>query len=296
MQTTLYWSLGLSAAMVAAGLVTYWLAPKVGPNPWFGARTGYSVASREVWDATNRATGLGFAACGLVEALLGAALGFLSLDAQTAWGILFGWMIVGLLGVSGWSVLYSRRLAKGTKVQRELRPVAFRWSYVAPVLVSFGALLAYALYLYPQLPATHLATHFDMAGKANGWMDRNEFFIFFLGLTLLLSLLDVGAVLLATREPLIAIDRLGTSWWMTPERGLILLGVLMTVMNVVFVIVLWDTAAFNIQGAHALPMEMFFWIMAPIVLVAVGGFFALAQKSKPEESSNQLHRKGEQNG
>lgn len=278
MPATSFWGLGLGAAIVAAGLLTYWLAPKVGPNPWFGARTGYSVASREVWDATNRATGLGFAACGLVEALLGVALGFLAVDAQTAWSILFAWMMAGLLGVGGWSVLYSRRLAQGTKVQRELRPVTFRWAYVVPVLVSFGALVAYALYLYPQLPPTHLATHFDMAGKANGWMDRGEFLVFFLGITSLCTLLALVVVAWATREPLIAVDRLGSSWWMTPERGLIFLGLIMTLMNVILIIVLWDTAVFNIQGAHALPMEAFLWIIAPIALAVVGGFFLLAQR------------------
>ncbi len=132
----LLFGLGLGALLVAVGLITYWLAPKVGPNPWFGARTGYSVASREVWDATNRATGLGMAACGLVEALLGFMLSFLMVDQNTAGGILVGWMILSLLAVSGWSVLYSRQLAQKTQIARELHPVAFRWAYVTPALAS----------------------------------------------------------------------------------------------------------------------------------------------------------------
>ncbi len=274
----LLYGLGLGALLVVVGLITYWLAPKVGPNPWFGARTGYSVASREVWDATNRATGLGMAACGLVEALLGFMLSFLPVDQNTAGSILVGWMILSILAVSGWSMLYSRRLAQKTQLARDLRPVAFRWVYVTPALASAALFLAYAIYLYPQLPATHLATHFDLAGKANGWMDRNEFYVFFLGLGLLLTLLDVVVVFWATREPLIAIDRLGSSWWMSPERGLIFLGIIMAFLNLMFAVLLWETARVNIQGAQTLSVGTVWGIALAILVVTVAGFFLLAQR------------------
>ena len=274
----LYFGLGLGALLVAIGLVTYWLAPRVGPNPWFGVRTGYSVASREVWNASNRAGGLAFVVCGLALGLLAVALAYLGVGQGTATTILTAWLILSLLGALGWLVLYSRRLAQGTRVAGELRPVAFRWAYLAPVLISLALLLVMAVYLYPQLPAQRLATHFDLAGHPDGWMDRGGFLLSFLAIAVFCALLNVAVVLWATREPLIAVDRLGSRWWMSPERGLIFLGLIMATLNLFFAVLLWDVALFNIQGAHPLPMGLFGWLVVPILIVAVAGFFLLAQR------------------
>lgn len=281
----LYFGLGLGVLLVAIGLLTYWLAPRVGPNPWFGVRTGYSVASREVWDVSNRAGGLAFVVCGLVQGLLAVALTYLGIGQGTAMTILMAWLILSSLGALGWLILYSRRLAQGTRVARELRPVAFKWSYLAPVLISLAVFLAMAIYLYPQLPAHRLASHFDLTGNPDGWMDRNGFMVSFLGIAVFCALLNVVVVFWATREPLIAVDRLGSSWWMGPERGLIFLGMVMAILNLIFAIVLWDVALFNIQGAHPLPMGLFVWMVVPIVIVVVAGFFLLAQRRNLVEDS-----------
>jgi len=273
-----YFGLGLGALLIVIGALTYWLAPKVGPNPWFGLRTGYSVANREVWDKSNRLGGVLFAVCGVLECLLTGLVVLVGADARTAYTVLFGWLIGGALVASAWGLVYSRRLALGTPVARELKAVPFRWTYVLPVLVSAVVLVAVALYFYPQLPAERLATHFDMEGNANGWMSRNEFMATFLALASLFTLLDVGVVAWTTREPLIAIDRLGNSWWMSPERGLAFMAAVMTFMNLFFGVLLWDTAQFNLRGAHLLPMNMFIWIVLPILVVVVAGFFLLAQR------------------
>src|SRR5512136_1546632 len=101
--------LAFGALLIALGAITYWLAPRVGPNPWFGVRTGYSVASRDVWDRSNRVGGLAFAAGGLL--LWGAAVVMLlaGVDERTAVGILTGGLITGALAATGIVFLYSRR-------------------------------------------------------------------------------------------------------------------------------------------------------------------------------------------
>jgi len=164
----LYFALGLGALLAAVGLLTYWLAPRVGPNPWFGLRTGYSMASREVWDRSNRAGGLAFVACGLVQGLLAVALACLGVGERMAITILMVGLFLSLFSSLAWLILYSRRLAQGTRVARELRPVAFKWSYLAPALISLAFFLTMAAYLYPQLPAHRLASHFDLAGNPDG--------------------------------------------------------------------------------------------------------------------------------
>jgi hypothetical protein len=274
---------GLGLLLVALGALTYWLAPIVGPNPWFGMRTGYSVASRDVWNRSNRLGGLLFAACGLVECLITAALPALGLKAGDAATLLFGWLIAGALLATVAGFFYSRRLAMVTAQARDLKPVPFRWAYVAPVLVSAALLLVLAAWLYPQLPATHLATHFDAAGNANGWMDRDGFMATFLVLGAIFGLLDIAVVLWATREPLIAVDRLGDSWWMSPERGLAFMAGLMTFLNLFLGFLLWDTAIYNLTGAHAIPASLLIWIFVPILAAVVIGFFALAQRRRMTE-------------
>ena len=152
-----YFGFGMGALLIAIGGITYWLAPRVGPNPWFGVRTGYSVASREVWDKSNRVGGLVFAACGLMLCLAAALMPLVGVDEKTSTGILTGGLIGGALAATGVGFLYSRSLAMDTDAARELQPVPFRWAYVAPVLASAVVLVAVALYFYPH------------AAGASGW-------------------------------------------------------------------------------------------------------------------------------
>jgi uncharacterized membrane protein len=270
--------LALGAVMILVAAATYWLAPKIGPNPWFGMRTGYSVASREIWDKSNRLGGVLFGAVGLVEWLLTVGVTLLALDAATTSTVLMGWLIVGASGATAWGLLYSRQLAQDTQAARDLKPVPFRWAYVAPVLASAAVLIVVALFFYPQLPADRLATHFDLDGSANGWMDRNGFMVSFLLLAGLFTLLDLAVVVWTTKEPLIAVDRLGDKWWMGPERGLTFMAGLFTFLNLFFCVILWDTAAFNLHGAHLIPANMIIWTVVPILVAVVAGFFLLAQR------------------
>lgn len=278
-----YMGFGVGALLIAIGAVTYWLAPLVGPNPWFGVRTGYSVASREVWDRTNRVGGLSFVGFGLLLWLAAAVMGLLGIDGKTSSGVLAGGLVAGALAATGIGLLYSRRLAMNTAAAREVAAVPFRWVYVAPVLVSAALLAALAFYYYPQLPVQRLATHFDAAGNANGWMSRDGFMTSFLGLAAVFTLLDVLVVWWAGREPLIAVDRLGSSWWMGPERGLLFMAGVMTFLNLFFAVLLWDTVVFNLQGAHGIPMNMLLWVVVPIMVVVVAGFFLLASRRRLDE-------------
>jgi uncharacterized membrane protein len=91
----IYIGLALGAVMIVVAAATYWLAPKVGPNPWFGMRTGYSVVNREIWDKSNRLGGVLFGAVGLVEWLLTVTVTLLALDAAATSAVLMAWLILG---------------------------------------------------------------------------------------------------------------------------------------------------------------------------------------------------------
>jgi uncharacterized membrane protein len=276
----LFLGLSIGALLFVAGLATYFLAPRVGPNPIFGVRVGYSYASREVWDKTNRFGGALLALVGVGTALFGVLLQWLNVAPRDGVSILTIAMLLAVLGATVWMFVYARGLARGTTIAREIAPVKFRWAYLAPVLLTFAVLVALAVYFYPQLPADRVATHFNIAEQPDGWQARDEFLVMFLGLAALISVLDVIAVVVATREPLIAFGRWGSSWRLDPERGLIYAGVALAVTNLIFIAALWDIAWFNTRGAHAFPLSAFFWVLIPLIAILVVMFFGLARRVK----------------
>ena len=274
----LLFGLGMGALLVVAGAATYYLAPRVGPNPIFGVRVGYSYASREVWDKTNRFGGALMALVGIGTAILGVLLHLLNLAARDGIGILTVAMLAALLGATAWMFVYARGLAQGTAIAREIAPVKFRWTYLAPVLVTFVLLLALAAYVYPALPADRVATHFNIAEQPDGWQARDEFLVMYLGLAALFVVLDAVAVFVATREPLIAFGRWGSTWRLEPERGLIYLGIAFALVHLILVAVLWEIAWFNTRSAHAFPLSLLFWMIFPLIAFLVTLFFLLGRR------------------
>lgn len=269
----------LGLLIFVIGLITYWLAPRIGPNPIFGVRVGYSYASREVWDRTNRAGGILFAATGVILAILSLFLQLLGINPAQTTGIVTAVMIVGLLAETGWMFWYARKLAQGTALARQIKPVPFRWGYLGPVVISFLVLVILAAYFYPQLPAGQIATHFGLNDQPNGWMSRDFFYVTFLGMSALFVVLNAIVVLVATREPLIAFERLGTAWWMEPERGLWYGGLALALANSILVLALADIGWFNVHGSHLFPLSLFLWIIVPIAVVLIGLFFLLGRRT-----------------
>jgi uncharacterized membrane protein len=271
------WIIG--GILVLAGLATYLFAPRFGPNPIFGVRVGYSCASREVWDATNRFGGALLALVGAGIALLGVLLQVLGVAPRQGIGILTAVLFIALLGATAWMFLYARRLARGAPLAHQIAPVEFRWAYLAPVLLTFALLVALAAYWYPHLPADRVATHFNLAEQPDGWQSRDEFFATFLGLAALFVVLDVMVVIVATREPLIAFGRWGARWQLDPARGLVYTGLALALMNVIFGVVLWDVAWFNTRGVHAFPLAWLFWMIFPLIALLMVMFFWLARRA-----------------
>lgn len=269
----------LGALLFVIGLITYWLAPRVGPNPIFGVRIGYAFASREIWDRTNRAGGILIAATGVGMILLGFIMRLLPIADNLALGIVIGALLVALIGGMVWLGFYARRLAQGTEVEREIAPVKFRWRFLAPVLLTFALIVTVGAYFYPVLPADHIATHFDFEGRANDWMSRDSFMLFSIGMGVFLLLINSVVVLIATREPLITFGRWGAHWRMDPERGLLFTGIALGLGNLILAFVLFDIAWFALHGSHVIPIATFLWIVMLIIPILIGLFFVLARRS-----------------
>jgi hypothetical protein len=93
-------------------------------------------------------------------------------------------------------------------------------------------------------------------------------------------LLDVLIVFIATREPLISFSRWGASWRLTPERGLIFLGLMFSLVNLIFIALLWNIWWFTMRGALAFSFWWFVWLIIPLIAVIVLIFFWLARREE----------------
>ncbi len=270
-------SLLIGGILMLAGIATYYLAPRVGPNPIFGVRIGYAYASREIWDKTNRFGGGLLALVGVGTMILGGVLQLLKVGARDGIGILTTVMLVTLIGATAWMFIYARTLSQGTPIAREFAPVRFRWVYLAPVGVTFALLVVLAVLWYPTLPE-RMAVHFNIAEQPDGWQARDEFILTYLGLAALFVVLNVLAVLVATREPLIAFGRWGKLWRLDPERGLIFAGIGLALANLILIAVLWNVVWFNTQGTHAFSYWWILWTIVPLIGIIVALFFVLARR------------------
>ncbi|HEX7589139.1 MAG TPA: SdpI family protein [Anaerolineae bacterium] len=276
----LYYSLFLGAILLAVGIATYYLAPRVGPNPIFGVRIGYAYASREIWDKTNRFGGALMALVGVGTALFGLLLTLLNVEQGDGRFWLIAAMLAALFGGLAWIFFYARNLAQGTAMAREMLPVPFRWAYLTPVILTFVILAAVTLYFAPQLPADHVASHFNINDQPDGWTSRLDFVISFLGLGLLFVIMDAIAVIVAAREPLIALGRWGASWRLDPARGLVYLGPVFGLVNLLLSAVLLNVVWYNTRGGFLYPFSILLLGVAVLVVVLIVMFFALARREK----------------
>lgn len=90
---------------------------------------------------------------------------------------------------------------------------AQRWIFVLLVLAA----LLQSLYYYPQLPPT-VASHFDGAGRPNGWSSKAAFFGLYLGIVALVAFIFIVLPPFLLRLPAWLISLPNKDYWWAPER------------------------------------------------------------------------------
>lgn len=260
----------LGVLLVIIGLATYLWAPRVGPNPFFGVRTGYSYANREVWDQSNRVGGLVMTGIGVLLLAVAAGLHLVGAPARTSMAILTGVMLTTLLGMTGWLFFYTRRLAQGTPTARSLTPVRLDWTLFAPALGAYGLLALTTLALYPTLPEV-LVTHFNAAGQPDDWSGRTSFTVLYLGLGLLMVAIPTVVALVARYEPVIGLSRLG-GWRLEPRQGILVTSWSMALALLFLLVVLLDLAWYNWYAVHLIEPGL---LAVGGMVVLLGGVLAL---------------------
>jgi len=274
----LLFGLGMGVLLFVIGVLTYWLAPRVGPNPIFGVRIGYAYASRDAWDKTNRFGGALIALVGIGMAMVGLGLQSSNIAPRDGTGILTGAMLVALLLATGSMFAYARSVGQATSMAHELVPVRFHWAYLVPVLVTFTLLVAFIVYIYPTLPANRVPSHFNINDQVDAWQTRDDFLKIFLGMGALFVVLNVLAVFIATREPLVSFGRWGTSWRLDPEKGLIFTGMAFAFVHLIFIALLWNIWWLVTHGALAFSFSLILPSSVVLIAVIVAMFFRLARR------------------
>ncbi len=156
------------------GILEYFIAPKIGPNPYLGFKIGYTFADREVWNKANRLMGkfiiihslILFPTALIPNFLLYYLILFMvPLIAFIPFGIRYAAIQLEMKGAKSENV---------SQIKMEGITVGKFWS-LSPFLL-YLLLIALEFITYPSLPDV-IAVHFDAAGNPNGWSSKGSFLI-----------------------------------------------------------------------------------------------------------------------
>ena len=140
------------------------------------------------------------------------------------------------------------------------------------LLLLWGAVALQCLYYYPILPET-VASHFDGAGRPNGWSSKQSFFSLYLILAGLMSFVFFVLPKLLHRIPSFLINLPHREYWLTAgrkEQALAMLDEEMGWFGIVVFVFILSTIQLaihaNLAGGSGLRADAM-WLL-------VGGFFA----------------------
>ncbi|MCD6383620.1 MAG: SdpI family protein [Thermoplasmata archaeon] len=181
-------------------LLQYFVAPKVGPNPFFGFRVGYTFSSREVWEKTNRFVGRIM----LIHALLLIPFIYLGDAYIIPFLILFILPIVATLPIGIRYASYTLEMAGARSTSastRKMEPIDVGGVWVAAPAVLYILLIIIVLLSIPHLPE-RVAVHFDERGNPNGWMGRERLLITYPLLSLIFPVIAYVYIYISRKYPL----------------------------------------------------------------------------------------------
>ena len=143
------------------------------------------------------------------------------------------------------------------------------------LLLCWGVVGFQCLYYFPLLPGT-VASHFDGAGRANGWSTKAAFFVLYLILTALMSFVFFVLPRLLGRIPTSLINLPHRDFWLAPERkqkALKMLGEDMESFGVVTMTLILCTIQLaieaNLEGGNGLRAGVM-WLLVGGYLVYTG--------------------------
>ena len=156
------------------GILQYYLAPKIGPNPYFGFKIGYTFADREVWNKTNRLMGKFV----IIHSLLLFPTALIP-DFMLYYLLLFIIPLVAFIpfGIRYAAILLEMKSSKSEIAsKRKMEPITVGLLWSLSPLIFYLVLIAVEMITYPSLPDV-IAVHFDLSGNPNGWSSKSSFIL-----------------------------------------------------------------------------------------------------------------------
>jgi uncharacterized membrane protein len=139
---------GLAAVISIGGLLIYIIAPRVGPNPVFGIRTGYSFANRDIWNKVNRVGGLLLLILGFLLYFLSITQSWLDISKQKGILNIAAILVFGLLSSVIWLFLYSKKLVDQAKDVKQSEIKIFRRPLVELLTLQVALAIAINLIIF----------------------------------------------------------------------------------------------------------------------------------------------------
>ncbi len=165
---TVIWLLIVAFYLVMA-VLQYSVAPKLGPNPYFGLKIGYTLSSKEVWVKANKKVGYLMILHGIVLIPFSVIAG----DNVLLFLLPF---LVPLIAISIYGIWYSARLLEtieksGPYSTVPIKPIKLSLPWKISPLLLVLITVVFICVTYPSLPNV-VAVHFDSSGNPNGWSSR----------------------------------------------------------------------------------------------------------------------------
>jgi uncharacterized membrane protein len=120
------------------------------------------------------------------------------------------------------------------------------------------------IYYYPQMPE-RMASHFDVFGAPDGWMSKQAFFAFEIGLVAFFSVLFFGLNYLLSHSPDNLINLPNKKYWLAPERRAETMKIIRDEMEIFYIpifllLIVTNQLIFqaNLTGANLSPLSWLF--------------------------------------
>lgn len=159
---------------------------------------------------------------------------------------------------------------------------ATRVIWLLPILT-----IAHIAWYYPVLPSL-MASHFGPSGKADGFMSKQGFMVFYLGLVLFYCVLFGNMGMLLKKTPDEMINMPNKEYWLAPERREATLRVFshqMAIFGIAigafFLAVMQTIFLTNLGGSHQLDSLFFVYLVGFLLFTTIWTLQMLKQFKVP---------------
>ncbi|MDY6930997.1 MAG: SdpI family protein [Halobacteriota archaeon] len=196
--------------LVGIGILYHYKISKMGPNPWFGLRSGYTLIDDESWYKTNKYIGKILIIGGISLMVISSIAYAVSLDVQKVLGVSL--IVIGVLFIllAVLSHIKSVRIAEELNKREEiemplkmLEPIKVHFFWMAIPVIEFLLLISVSLLYYERLPQ-EIIFSFDGGGEVatNPGIDKNIYMTLIVLLGVFFALMVPIIIWVGKRSPI----------------------------------------------------------------------------------------------